>query len=321
MAAIFLVMVPVSIAAVAAWDSLGSVSVVLRREYMPLLVPALLAWAAVHFPFALAQMVAPILVLPVLAHIAFLALYTICLRTALGSNTGHAAVAVAAGWVAAIAAFIISPLIGNLSFFLFSPWVLYILYRSFSPDVRSLGESMNSRRSFRRQLEMSMLNPHDADAHYQLGLIYQQRRQYEAAAASFRRSIEIYPQEAEAHLQLGRVVPSLGSSTEALSLFESAQKLDANVARQEGWRDLGGALIDLGRPKDAVAPLDRYTTHRSYDPEGLFYFGEALAAAGRNDEARQAFQAAVEAVATAPRYRRGQLRRWANQAKAELRKL
>jgi hypothetical protein len=315
------VMVPVSIAVVAAWDSLGSIGVVLRREYISLLVPALLAWAAVHFPFALAQMVAPILVLPVLAHIAFLALYTICLRTALGSTTGHAAVAVAAGWIAAIAAFIISPLIGNLSFFLFSPWVLYILYRSFSPDVRSLGESMNSRQSFRRQLEASMLNPHDADAHYQLGLIYQQRRQYEAAAASFRRSIEIYPQEAEAHLQLGRVLRSLGSSAEALSHFEAALKLDANVARQEGWRDLGGALIDLGRPQDAVGPLDRYTTHRSYDPEGLFYFGEALAAAGRNDEARQAFQAAVEAADTAPRYRRGQLRRWANQAKAELRKL
>jgi hypothetical protein len=116
MAAIFLVMVPVSIAVVAAWDSLGSIGVVLRREYISLLVPALLAWAAVHFPFALAQMVAPILVLPVLAHIAFLALYTICLRTALGSTTGHAAVAVTAGWVAAIAAFIISPLIGNLSF-------------------------------------------------------------------------------------------------------------------------------------------------------------------------------------------------------------
>jgi Flp pilus assembly protein TadD len=321
MAAIFLVMIPVSIAVIAAWDSLGSVGVVLRREYMSLVVPALLAWAAAHFPFALAQMIVPLLILPALAHIAFLALYTVCLRTALGSATGHAAVAVAAGWVVAIAAFIASPLIGNLSFFLFSPWVLYILYRSFSPEVRSLGESMNSRRSFRRQLEASMLNPHDADAHYQLGLIYQQRRQYEAAAASFRRSIEIYPQEAEAHLQLGRVLRSLGNPAEALSHFETALKLDANVARLEGWRVLGGAIFDLGRPQDAVDPLDRYTTHRSYDPEGLFYFGEALAAAGRKDEARQALQAAVEAVDTAPRYRRGQVRRWAAQAKSELRKL
>src|SRR6476661_5439534 len=61
LAAIFLVLVPVSIAVNAAWDSLGSIGVVLRREYLSVVVLALLAWAAAYFPFALLQMAAPLL--------------------------------------------------------------------------------------------------------------------------------------------------------------------------------------------------------------------------------------------------------------------
>ena len=321
LAAIFLVLAPVSIGVIAAWDSLGSAGVVLRREYLPVVAPALLAWAAAYFPFAVVQMVFPLFILPVLAHFAFLALYTICLKTALGTTTAHAAVAVLVGWVAAVGAFAAFPIVGNLSYFLLSPWVLFILYRSFSPDVRSLGESMNSRRNFRSQLEAAMLNPKDADAHYQLGLIYQQRRQYDEAAASFRRAIEIYPDEAEAHLQLGRALRAQGNTAEAVRHFETALQSDSNVARQEGWRDLGGALLDLGQPQSAIEPLERYTNQRSYDPEGLFYYGTALQAAGRKDEAQHVFQQTLEAVQTAPKYRRGQLRKWAGLAKSELRKL
>ena len=98
-------------------------------------------------------------------------------------------------------------------------------------------------------------------------------------------------------------------------------KLDRDVARQEGWRDLGGALLDLGRLQAAIGPLERYTNHRSYDPEGLYYYGIALQGAGRKEEARQVFQQTVEAVQTAPKYRRGHVRKWAGLAKAEIRKL
>jgi hypothetical protein len=320
-AALFLVMVPVSIAVVAAWDSGSSIGPVLRREYLPVVTPALLAWSAAYFPFALLMMIAPLFAVMVLAHFAFLALYTVCLRTALGSATAHAAAAAAIGWMTAVGAFAVFPMVGNLSYFLLSPWVLYILYRSFSPDVRSLGDSLNSRRNFRRQLEASMLNPHDADAHYQLGLIYQQRRQYDDAAASFRRAIAIYPQEADAHLQLGRVLRAQDNPAGAIPHFEAALKLDGGVARHEGWRDLGSALVDAGRAPEAVAALERYTRQRSYDPEGLFYYGLALRSTGRSAEAREAFEQTIEAVQTAPKYRRGQVRKWGGLARQEIRNL
>ena len=180
---------------------------------------------------------------------------------------------------------------------------------------------MNSRRAFRRQLDAAMLNPRDADAHYQLGLIYQQRRQLDEAAASFRRAIEILPDEADAHHQLGRVLRAQGNSSEALAHLEAAVKADKNVGRQEGWRDLGATLLELGRADEAIPVLERYTNSRSYDPEGLFAFALALKQTGRTADARQALQQTIEAVQTARAYRKGQLRRWASQAKSELKAL
>jgi hypothetical protein len=63
--------------------------------------------------------------------------------------------------------------------------------------------------------------------------------------------------------------------------------------------------------------LEHYTQHREYDPEGLYYYGSALKAAARPAEAREAFERAVAAVDTAPKYRRGQLRQWASRARSE----
>ena len=221
----FLVLVPVSIAVIAVWDSVGSPSVVLRREYVSVLICAMLSWTAAHLPVALAQPVLPLPVLWAIAHVAFIGLFVVCLRTALGTSMIHALVATVAGWMAAAACLMLWPLVGRFSYFLFSPWILYFLYRYYSADVRSLGDAMDSRRNFRRQLEASMVNPHDADAHYQLGLIYMQRRQFGEAEASFRRAAQIQPEEAESRLQLGRAVRALGKHAEALPQFQAAVQL------------------------------------------------------------------------------------------------
>jgi hypothetical protein len=107
----------------------------------------------------------------------------------------------------------------------------------------------------------------------------------------------------------------------ALAHFDSDVNADSSVGRQEGWRDLAATLIDVGRAEQAVPILERYTNNRSYDPEGLFAYALALKQTGRMQDAKHTFQQTIEAVQTAPAYRRGQLRRWASRAKAELKSL
>ena len=97
-------------------------------------------------------------------------------------------------------------------YFLASPLVLIYLWLHLriQPAGR-FGEGLRSRQHFQQQLEISTANPHDADAHYQLGLIYQQRRQYTDAIARFERAVEIDRSLADAHLQLGVIAREQGS--------------------------------------------------------------------------------------------------------------
>lgn len=316
LALVFLVLLPISVGVIAVWESLGSVSIVLRREYFALLICGFFAWSAAYLPFGVAFLLLRQPLLAVGAHVLFIVLLTICVRTALGASLVPAIAGIAAGWAGMIGAMALMPVVGSVSYFLMSPWVLYILYQNFSPDVRSLGDSVSSRRNFRRQLEASMLNPRDADAHYQLGLIYLQRRQYDDAEERFRKAVAIQPQEADYHLQLGRVLTEQGKNEEALRHFQFAVQYDKNVSRGEGWRDLGSTLFKLGRLPEAGQALSHYTDQRPYDPEGLYYYGATLKAMGKSEQARGLFQQAIEAVHTAPSYRRGQLRKWARLAKS-----
>ena len=61
-----------------------------------------------------------------------------------------------------------------------------------------------------RLMDAAALNPHDADAQYQLGIIYQERRQYGEAIASFEQAIKIDKMEADAHYQLGCIAREQG---------------------------------------------------------------------------------------------------------------
>ena len=183
-----------------------------------------------------------------------------------------------------------------------------------------LGASLRSRQNFRRNLEASAINPHDADAQYQLGLIYQQRRQLGEAEARFRKAIAIDKEEPDAHHQLGRILAGRGQFEEALPFLERAAALNDKLALSEVWRDLGWAQLHLNRLAEAEASLAKYTERRPYDPEGLFWYGKTLAALGRSSEARNEYERTVDAVNTTPRNRIGRVRHWGSKARAELKK-
>src|SRR3954464_2089897 len=107
--------------------------------------------------------------------------------------------------------FIVAPLILPLfNVVAFSPlWLifLFILLRGYFAEVT---RGQRARASFKQNLEASTLNPADASAHYNLGLIFQQRGQRDEARQRFERAIEIDADEVDAHYQLGRIAREQG---------------------------------------------------------------------------------------------------------------
>ncbi len=104
--------------------------------------------------------------------------------------------------------------------------------------------------------------------------------------------------EADPVFQLGRIALEEERLDDAIELLTRAAALDDKCCSHEVWRDLGGAYFRSGRLDEARPALSKFVERRSYDPEGLYWYGKVLLSLGRADDARQQFEQCREAVET-----------------------
>ena len=302
----------------------GGVWNVFQRDYSPLLTCTAMAWTAANVPLLLGVWIlAPPLWIIVagLAAAFFLFLMFFAVRTVFGTENWVAAVVVALSWVPLlVAGFLWGPLHFLLGW-IASPFFLFYAYYYLGGEIRNLGSGMRSRQNFHRMLEAAAVNPHDGDAQYQLGLIYQDRRQYTEAIQRFKNAIAIDPGETDAHFQLGRIARQQGRLKDALGYFETVINQNEKHSQSEILRELGAVYLSAGQNQDASTFLEQYVEQRPYDPEGLYYLGQALEGLGRLNEAREKYRQATEAAGTAPRYRRRGLAKWSRLAQKQIRKM
>jgi hypothetical protein len=305
----------------------GSFSVALTRDYGSIGPCILISFAAAELLFGGVWLIVSLFleggsadellvvftafaVVGVLGALYFIGLAWVAVRTVYGAG----------GWEALLAAMLpvfAMPLVGFLGM-LASPFILYFLYLYVRSDITNIQWSMGARRAFKRNMEACTLNPRDAEAHLQLGLIHQHRRQYPEAIARFQRAIEIDPNEIDAHFQLGRIARDQGKHADAIKHFEVVVARDPKYGRHEIWREVGGTYFEAGDLVNARVMLERYVDKRPFDAEGLCLLGQTLKKLGDKEKAREVLQQCVDAAKTAPNYRRGELRRWRKRAEAEL---
>jgi tetratricopeptide (TPR) repeat protein len=303
---------------------LGGLGMIFRRDYAPLLTCAAMALTAAQFPFLIAQWIAPWpvpLIAAGLGGIYFAVLMFFAVRTVFGASNGASAGIVCLSWIPLVAGVFLWGPLSMIFRLLASPFFLFFLIYYLGAEFGRLGEGLRSGQNYRRMLEASAINPHDGDAQYQLGLIHQQRRQYSEAIRRFQAAIAIDPTETDAHFQLGRIARQQGRLTDALAHLETALRQDEKHSSSEIHRELGGVHLQLDRVPDALRELAIYTDRREYDPEGLYYYGQALERSGHSGEAREVYRRAVEAANSAPRYRRAIVAPWSRLAQKAARRL
>ncbi len=309
-----LLYVPATLLAMVFLEPVGSFGVAFRRDYGPFLACTLSAWAASHLPFGLAALVVPESLGGLLAALVlwagglayFTALMVCAARTVFGARTPSAVAAVLLGFLGySLEGFL--PLLA-------SPFLLYWGYQLFYGEIGAVTGAFGARQSFKRHLEAATLNPRDAGAHYQLGLIHQQRRQLTEASERFRKAVEIDPGELDAHYQIGRIAREQKRYEDAIRHFEDVVSRDEKYARYEIWREIGATYVESGTFQHARWALEKYTAQRTHDPEGLCLLGETLARLGDKDAARTQFDSCIEAAETSPGYRRREVWRWRKRA-------
>ena len=302
----------------------GGLGSVFQRDYAPLLTSTAMAWAAANIPLALAGWMLPLpvfLILAAAAQLYFLVLMFFVVRTVFGTGNGTAVAVVCLSWIPVVAA---SFLWGPLHFllgWLASPFFLFFAYYYLGGEIGNLGAGLRRGQNFRRMLNAAALNPHDGEAQYQLGLIYQQRRHYSEAIARFRKAVAIDAGETDAHFQLGRIAREQGRLADGVAHFQTVTDQNDKHSQNEILRELGAVYLAARQYEDARRFLAEYIDRRPYDPEGLYYLGQALEGLGRAAEAREAYARAAEAVSTAPRFRRRAIAKWSRLAQRQIRKL
>jgi tetratricopeptide (TPR) repeat protein len=188
----------------------------------------------------------------------------------------------------------------------------------FRADIGDIGFSLRQRQGFRRSMEAATINPRDGSAHYQLGLIYQYRRQYAEAISRFQQAVQIDNEETDAHFQLGRIAREQGRLQEAINHFSIVLEQNERHEQSEIWREIGATYLAASMFTAAKDALETFLERRSYDPEGLYYYGKTLEQTGEQMEAHDAFSRCVEAVKTMPSYRYREQRKWDKLARERL---
>lgn len=302
----------------------GGLGSVFQRDYSSLLTCTAMAWIAANLPLVLAAWLLPAGILTLaagLAYLYFVVLMFFAVRTVFGTGNRSAAAVVCLSWLPLVA---VAYLWGPLRFvlgWLASPFFLFYAYYYLGGEIGKLGGGLRSRQHFRRMLETAAINPHDGEAQYQLGLIYQQRRQYTEAIQRFKNAVAIDPEQTDAHFQLGRMAREQGRLKDALAHFQTVVDQDDKHHQSEILRELGAVYLAARQWEDARNYLTQYIERHPYDPEGLYYLGQALEGLDRAAEAREIYDRATEAARTAPRYLRRVTAQWSRLAQKQARKL
>jgi adenylate cyclase len=119
-------------------------------------------------------------------------------------------------------------------------------------------------------------------------------RDLEEAKRASENALKLNPNSAEAHVSAGQALAIQRRFPEAANAFERAIKEDPTV--YEAYYLYGRALFESGDVEKAVELFEKAQQVRPDDYESHTLRAQALTELGREDEARQANQAAVECI-------------------------
>ncbi len=112
---------------------------------------------------------------------------------------------------------------------------------------------------FRQALDV---DPDDADEHYNLGVLFQKLNRFEEAEAEYRKSIDIYPGREDVHLNLGCILITMGRIEDAEKELRESARINPNNSKVHF--NLGNLSVKLNHFEDAEK---EYKKAIELDPE------------------------------------------------------
>jgi tetratricopeptide (TPR) repeat protein len=185
--------------------------------------------------------------------------------------------------------------------------------------IRSYFASHANERAFQQNLHALTINPQDADAHYQLGLIHLERRNLDAARKCFEKSIEIDPRDPDYHYFLGRAFELEEAWGPALEQYEETYRLNPEYRLRDIFREVGKGYLNTGNIDKGIEFLNYFLAKRSSDPEGRYWLAIALRKSGNIEQMKFQLHTIVQQARANPRFFRKEHREWVYRARMMIR--
>ena len=169
--------------------------------------------------------------------------------------------------------------------------------------------ALDRRRISRRIRDLGHVDtPHNQG---KLGSLYVAGRRYRAAIAPLERAVAGEPDVAEWKYRLGIALLELRRPREAVAALEAAAAIDEEHAYGLVLMRLAQAKLAAGDAAGAIEALDRRDRNHGPDAESAYRRGKAMKALGKRDEAQASFREASKLAGSAARFQRGAARKWA----------
>ena len=294
-----------------------------REEYRAHLAALFPLWGVLFLVAAPFQMIFPQFIIlgiveisiGLLALILLLVIYTVWAIKELNYLSRPAALGVfILSWFTLPVFYLLTAFLLALPFFLLVPLFYIVLQR-----VRAFEHRRVSERNLQQQLRILTVNPRDADAHYQLGLIHFKRGNLSAAQRYFESALKIDGNDADYHYFLGRVFGASEDWPKALEQYEETYRFNSQYAHGDIFREVGKGYLHTGSVDKAIEFFRFFLNDRASDPEGRYWLAVAHQHLGQPDEMRSQLKILLEHVRSSPRFFRKENRRWIYRARILLR--
>jgi tetratricopeptide (TPR) repeat protein len=156
-------------------------------------------------------------------------------------------------------------------------------------DLGGKGQDDAAIAEWNKALEM---DPDSAEAHNNLGVLLTRKGSFDQAMTHFRRATELKPDYAQAHYNLGGIFSRQGRWDEAIAEWQ--RTIQSNPEFVDAHNLLGMALARKGRLDEAIAQWRKAEEVDPGDAEVCNNLGSALVRLGRLDEAIAQLRTALE---------------------------
>ena len=160
--------------------------------------------------------------------------------------------------------------------------------------LKQTGRVIDSLTAMQKSVQLS---PQDAEAHYNLGITLLELGRLDDALASYTQATALKPDYAEAHSNLGVTLQELGRLDDALASYTQAIALKPDYAAAH--YNLGNTLKELGRLEDALASYNQAIALKPDYAAAHYNLGNTLKELGRLEDALASYN---QAIALKPDY-------------------